>query len=433
MSKKLIAIMVLALVVGISAAAYAEVQNVKIGGDFTAVGVSRDNWNFKSESNAGKVDAAAWASIARIKIDANLTDNVDVAFRLLNERILSTTAAAGASQPTVDVDLAYMTLKEFMKDTIGVPLTLVLGRQNIKIGSGLLIGAPGANQTNGISNLPVQVRDLSSRAAFDAMVGVWEWTPEFTMTTGFVKVTEGDILNNKDDVNVFVVDAGYKFGEDSKNTSGALTYVAQSATDKGSIYNYGVRASSMPFENIGVEGEYVYQTAKRCSDGTLFTTDGKSKNSDAFRVAASLGMPDVTWTPSVGLDYARLSKNWNPMHESWTPASITNTLFPNSDIKCIGANVSAKPMSDLMLKARFVNLTLAKKYDDVTFTSAGTGLVYNTIVDKKAAGYEYDLGAVYDYTSDVQFGLNYGFFKPGKVFVDRKAASEVIGSMKVTF
>ena len=47
--------------------------------------------------------------------------------------------------------------------------------------------------------------------------------------------------------------------------------------------------------------------------------------------------------------------------------------------------------------------------------------------------YEVDLGLAYDYTSDVQLGLNYGVLKPGKAFITKKAASQVLGSMKVSF
>jgi hypothetical protein len=33
----------------------------------------------------------------------------------------------------------------------------------------------------------------------------------------------------------------------------------------------------------------------------------------------------------------------------------------------------------------------------------------------------------------VQFGLGYGLLKPGKAFVAKKTASQVLGSMKVSF
>jgi hypothetical protein len=54
---------------------------------------------------------------------------------------------------------------------------------------------------------------------------------------------------------------------------------------------------------------------------------------------------------------------------------------------------------------------------------------------KKFAGQEIDLTGTYDYTEDVQFKLLAGIFLPGSSFTRNSdaTASEVIGSMKVTF
>jgi hypothetical protein len=150
MSRKLIIVLALAFVVGITCAAFAEVQNVKVSGDLTVVGATRSNLAFTKDSSAD-----AWVSIARVKVDANLTDNVDVTIRLLNERVWGTADTATANYDTgVNLDLAYATLKDFMKDTINTPVTMVVGRQNIKIGSGLLVGKAGTNQGSALGNMP---------------------------------------------------------------------------------------------------------------------------------------------------------------------------------------------------------------------------------------------------------------------------------------
>ncbi len=430
MSKKLIVILVLAFVVGITAAAFAEVQNVKISGDITAVALSRESLNFQKGNNNEISANNEFATVSRIKIDANLTDNVDVTFRLLNERVWGANGIAGEDAATsnaqVDVDLAYITLKEFMKSSINVPLTLVIGRQDIKIGSGLLIGYAGTNQEN-TTQLPGGAGDLSARAAFDAIVGVWDFTPEFTVITGFVKVAEGkgdapdSVLAGKD-VDAYVLDASYKLGENAMNTVLEGTYVVARQV-KNNVNNYGARITSAPIKNLNVEGEYVYQVVNRLSGATV-----KNKIADAVRLGANYAMPDVTWKPGFGIDYMRLSKTWNPMEESLTPADLTNLLFANTDMQVIGATVSAKPMDDLMLKVRYANLALAKK-DAIVTTLGGAA----TTAGQAALGYEVDAGLAYDYTKDVQLGLNYGLLTPGKAFADKKSASQVIGSMKVSF
>jgi hypothetical protein len=438
MSKRLIMLMVLAFVVGITASAFAEVQNVKVGGDLSANYLNRQNLFFTKDS----ADAdSTFASHTRVKIDANLTDNVDVCFRLLNERTWgsadSETTTPG--QPTaIDLDLAYMSFKDFMKDTIGVPLTLVAGRQNIKIGSGLLIGSAGTNQSN-TTQLPIGAGDLSYRGAFDAIVGVWQWLPEFTVITGYVNAAESSVIEGND-LNVYVVDGAFAFGEDYKNLVLGGTYALshQDKADTGvagqDINNFGIRASAGLIENLNVEGEYVYQTLRKDSANAYIDQNNKNKSADAWRLAASFGMPDVVWAPTVAADVASLSSKWNVMHESWVPADLANLIFQNTNMRVIGATVSAKPMDAMMLKLRYANFK-ARQAVGATYTSVGTTNTYTTVAGKKELGSEVDLAMLYDYTEDVQFALCYGKLMPGKAFAEsnRKSASQVLGSMKVTF
>jgi len=412
MSKKLIVLLVLALVVGLTAAAYAEVQNVKVGGDLTAIGFTRNNLDLKGTTDTTGKQANGIASFARIKIDANLTDNVDVTMRLLSERVWGSLDETNANTD-VDVNLAYVTLKDFMKSTIQVPVNLMIGRQDIKIGSGLLIGRAGTNQSN-IVALPRPIGDFSTRGAFDAIMGNIDLSP-LMITTGFIKGSESLVTMGNDN-NLYVASGSYNLGKDMMDTMLEATYVG-SQSRKADVNNYGGRITTMPIQNLGLSGEYVYQTVKQSDVSTI-----KAKRADAVMVTANYAMPEVVWKPSVGVDYTRLSRRWNAMQESITPASLMNLIFPNGDTTYIGVSANVKPMDDLMLNARYANLMLAKKWDSAvlgatSFTSNGTGATYNMNNGKKALGYEVDLGAAYDYTSDVQFGLNMGYFKPGKAFI----------------
>ncbi len=441
MSKKLIVVLALAFVVGITAAAFAEVQNVKVGGDITSVVVSRQQLDLQGKNLELSADNE-FATISRIKIDANLTDNVDVTFRLLNERVWGgATGNTGTDTSTseIDIDVAYVTLKEFLKETTNVPLNLIIGRQNIKIGSGLLIGANGTNQGNS-TQLPVGANDLSVRSAFDAIVGIWDFTPELSVTTGMIKATEGSIAAGKD-TDIYVVDAVYKLGEDAMNSVVEGTYALKHTT-RNDINNFGGRVTSTPVENLNIEAEYVYQTARSATAGDMHGTSSdwldenhKTKASDAVRLGATYALPDVTWKPAFGIDFTRLSKNWNKMDESLVPADLANLILANSNVKVLGFTASAKPQDDVTLKLRYANFALAKKGVSSIVDTNYTATTYTMDSTKKALGYEVDAGIAYDYTADVQFGLNYGIFSPGKAFSDtnRKSASQVIGSMKVSF
>ncbi|MCX5703738.1 MAG: hypothetical protein NT066_04525, partial [Candidatus Omnitrophica bacterium] len=152
MSKRLILILALAFVLGLSLAAYAEVQNVKVSGDINIWGIARDNIDLGKErptSGAPAPNALIThsdkerdvLSAVRIKIDADLTDNVATTVRLINER---TWDNEGVNNTDIDLDLAYATLKEFLYS----PLTLTLGRQELHFGNDMIVGDP---DTNGVS------------------------------------------------------------------------------------------------------------------------------------------------------------------------------------------------------------------------------------------------------------------------------------------
>jgi len=445
MSKRLIVLALIALTVCFVSAAYAEVQNVKVGGDLTVVGVARNNVSLRKASSGATTDASAAASIARVKIEANLTDNVDVTFRLLNERIWSSSSESttNGNGTGVDIDLAYVTFKDFLKDTIGVPLTLKLGRQDIKIGSGLLLADPDTNQRTTAGNFANSgtivngIGDLSARKAFDGAVAVMDFNP-LTVTAGAVKVTEGSVTDGtNDDVNAYVLSGAYNLGV--MNSTIELTYLMEDSNKKststaalnpGDINVYDARFVATPIENLGVEAEYAYMTNKQAS----VRADRKLISDSAFRLNGMYTFVNTSMTPSFGLDYTRLSENWQPLFEDQSPASIVNVLFANTNVQAFGATLGAKPTSDLSAKLRFAYLRLVKA-GATSLTSNGTGLTYTMDGTKKSLGNEVDLDLAYDYTSDVQFGLNLGYFKPGKAFARdyRGACSQVIGSMKVSF
>lgn len=445
MSRKLIAVVAFAFVLALTCAAYAEVQNVKIGGDISIMGFSRHGFNFEQDEQAlsSKSDATGLAEIANIKIDADLTDAVAATIVVRNERIWGATGTrtvtdTNGDDVTItnqDSDLdtylaaAFVTLKEFM----GQPITVKVGQMGFKLGSGLLIADPNTNQ---ISNGPFNyaLADLCPRKAFTGAVGIFDLAP-VTITAGALKVSEGSVLINSDDVNAYVVNAAFDLKEVGLESGVAEVYdVLRSAkrtssnTEATQVNNIGVRVQAGLVENLTAGGEFVYQAQKG------IRTDRKSSTDSALLLNANFVMPDVVMAPSIGLDFTRLSQNWHVMFEGMTPADIANVIFPNTNVQCIGATLGLKPMTDVGVTVRYANLKAVHGVD--TFDSNwANGDAYELDAGQKALGNELDIHLAYDYTEDVQFGLNGGYFVPGKAFDrnNRKAASQVIGSMKVTF
>ncbi|MBD3295756.1 MAG: hypothetical protein GF392_00115, partial [Candidatus Omnitrophica bacterium] len=186
---------VMALVLAVSAVAYAETQSVKVSGDIGIRSFARDNYDLDKNDTEGAngTQSSDWAtylmSTAEVQIDADLTDNVSGVIRLVNQRIwgdrLYSSQANGelgsvnmpytdevAARQTnpgtdafdVEVDLAYIELKEFLYS----PLTLRIGRQDLFFGKGFIIGANYYGQNaNNVQNLFAP--EYTARKSFDAI------------------------------------------------------------------------------------------------------------------------------------------------------------------------------------------------------------------------------------------------------------------------
>ena len=91
----------------------------------------------------------------------------------------------------------------------------------------------------------------------------------------------------------------------------------------------------------------------------------------------------------------------------------------------------------ILLRLKYSHIVLDKPYGN-TNQKYLSGVVTNpqyTMTDRDHLGDEVDLLVIYDYTEDVQLGLNAGIFMPGNAFdeVNDRNATQLIGSMKVTF
>ncbi|MCM8757750.1 MAG: alginate export family protein [Candidatus Omnitrophica bacterium] len=436
MSKRLILILSFAFILGLLSLAYAEVQNIKVGGDILLRGLSRNNFDLVNSGTPGdkEDDQASFATAnVRLRIDADLTDNVSATVRLLNERLWGTLDDTTATSD-IDLDLAYVTLKEFLYS----PLTVTLGRQELRYGNALIVGDPDTNRVvDDVSPFSGTIAaDLSSHKAFDAIRAVLNYDP-LVLDLFYAKIEE-DTLTRNDDVDLMGVNLIYTL--DKNTTLNPYLFIRSEGSNRSGqpgkstkAYVPGILVTSSPIENLKGSLEFAYQ----------FGRDTASANK--LRAWAAQGSLDYTlakvaYSPMIGLQYTYLSgdkntsdnkdKAWDPMFEDQTLNSIPNLLFVNSNMQVINLKGSLKPMEDLTILANYGNYRLAQK---VTSLSGYTNW---TLTGKKDLGDALDIEAIYDYTEDVQLGLCLGWFFPGKAFdksQGRRTANQVIGSMKVTF
>ncbi|MFA5356080.1 MAG: alginate export family protein [Candidatus Omnitrophota bacterium] len=442
MSKRLILMLVLAFVVAITGAAYAEVQNVKVSGDITVSGLSRENFNLSQGVDGDKKEdhEDIFMSQIRLRVDADLTDNVAATLRLINERAW---AQESNTNTDIDLDLAYVTLKEFLYS----PLTLTVGRQEMRFGNGLIIGN-GRNTGTTALNVP---QDLSLRKAFDAIRATLDYDP-LVLDVFYAKLEENTGTQN-DDVDLAGVNARYDVN--ANNSAEAYLFFRKdsndadvAATDKSDrVYTLGALLTNTAIENLKASIEGAYQFGHRRAAGG--ETDYKAWALQPMLTYDIRGTKLDKYLPQVGLCYTYLSGNkvsddssrqlWNPMYYDQALNNITYAILPFSNLQVINLKGKMKPADDVTLMANYGYYRLAKKVTSLKApfaNSDNTNYGSYTMKGDKDLGSALDLTAIYDYTEDVQLGLTAGMFFPGKAFDspsgDGKAV-QVIGSMKVTF
>ncbi len=430
MGKRLIVVLALALIAGLAfGPAYAEVQNVKVSGDINVLGITRSNFDL-GVGTANQNDQNLFATQTRIRVDADLTDNVMATVRLINERNWTSETVATTD---IDLDLAYVTLKEFLYS----PLTLTVGRQELRFGNTLIVGngnqlADGAAALNGLP------RALTSRKAFDAIRATLNYDP-LIIDAVYAKVSNVN-TNTSDDNELFGINVSYDISKklnvqayvwDKKDKSAALD-----DSKKDDVATIGALVSGSPLENL-----------KASFEGALQTGHNRRNNEAAakqHRGFALQGLADYTfakckYTPNLGVGYTYLSGNskkvsgWDPMFTDQRLNSIVYAILPYTNMTVYNVKGSVKAMEDVTLSANYGYYMLNKSVVTITNASTGTAMAINA--NKKNLGSELDLTATYDYTEDVQLGLTAGTFWKGTAFSGSKGdtAGQLIGSMKVVF
>jgi len=517
MKRLMLLCMVAALVVAVPA--YAEVQNVKISGDITLRSVFQscydlngmdDNtsyWPFNLGRNSfarTSESAHSFMSQVGINIDADLTDNVSASIRLLNERDwgpenapLLANAWTGDwtdNQNDIEIDLAYITLKEMLYS----PLTVMIGRQDLWYGDGFIVGS------NLRPDAWVVAPEFTDQTAFDSIRAILDYDP-WTVNIMYSRISGDDddmaiwpyidyesISQFNDNVELWGVNVGYVF--DQYNAEAEAYYFGQTiprnylgrlvgvVTDVGganpaleeSMNNqahiFGIRGSFDPIENMNIRGEFAGECGK-VNAGAVFP--GQSIvdiSAFACDVSGSYVWADYSWLPSLGLGYVYMSGEPTPRNGNWNgwinlyrgkyysaihefqgifyfPDDVgSGGMFmqANTNQHIIMLDGSIQPTDDILLEGRYLHFQAAEVY----------GQLFNGGDRNRHIGDEVDLRLTYDYTEDVTFGLLNAWFFPGDYFLSATTvnnisapvfvvpvpevksndiAAEIVGSVTLTF
>jgi len=481
MKKLLVAVMA----VWMASPAFAAIQNVKVSGDIQTTFLDRQDFDLglNDGTPVGLVSQKLFLEQTRIRVDADLTDNVSATVRLINETAWGIGASDGDNGAvgqnglkSVDLDLAYVTLKSFLYS----PLTLTIGRQEFYFGNGLIIGGGTNNSTNG--HLAGIANDLSLIDSNDGIKAVLDYKP-LTLSFIYYKNSQGAPSltgvydTNGENSDVYGVNVNYQLG-DAYNTV-LETYLFSridgnnslgTGQDKGNtLYVPGLRASTNPVKGLNVQGELAWQGGQNVVLApTTSKEEAEHRNAMAAQFLATYSLPVLEkYKPAVNASYTYVSgdKNsaenydssavksakvysaWDQFAKNQDAGTIYDTLFPLSNLNIFALGVSASPLQDVTTAFTWSTLWAADKFGNQnplqlyqpnqSNGSASPNNLYagDGITGKKGLGNEYDINLGYNYTEDVSFGLNLGWFVPGNAFADsnRNTASQAIADIAVKF
>jgi hypothetical protein len=493
MKKLLVAALMVVLA---SPAAFAAIQNVKVSGDITTSWIGDESLDLGATAGApaaiptGQKEQNVFVTQTRLRVDADLSDNVSTTVGLINERAWN--AENGATNSDLDTNvqlyLASITLRELLYS----PLTVQIGRQVFNYGNGFILGDGGPiNAATG--NLAGIYADINERTAYDGVTATLDYKP-LTISLIYFKngqnvnsISGNFVSNPEQSSDVFGYNANYQlsdpwstvieqYGFARINGSGFTSTLAGAAnggdtiTGEGkgnTLYVPGLRASTNPTKSLNIQAEAAWELGSIDVQNPGANTAVEAEHRDAYagQLMATYSLPILDkYKPSVNASYTYVSgdknsatdyaadhvssaKNysaWDEFNTIQGAGTIYRAIFPLSNENIIAVGASANPLEDVTTAVTWSGLWAVDPY-----TNAG-GTNYNplTLIQPDGStvtstvnhngywlGNETDLNLTYNYTEDVTFGVSVGWFVPGDVFTnkDNETASQAIANVGVKF
>jgi len=495
----------------VAAPAYAEVQNVKVGGDITIRGIFQDTYDLDDQDDdttvgllgrgvvgVGDENATSFMATLGLNVDADLTDNVSATIRLVGERDWSSSyesycapfgdaavfdpdlhaRGSGAIFDSVQIDLAYITLKELLYS----PLTLIIGRQDLWYGDGFIIGA-------NLRPRAIMAPEFTDFRSFDAIRAILDYDP-WTVDMFYSRVDEGNfvreavdpavatatgytraLVDDSDNIEVWGINVGYVF--DQYNAEAEAYYFGQTlpdlpfgplghilgspATKDNAVRIFGARGSFEPVDNMDIRLEAAGEIGRvNIGADREANTNVVDVRGVACDISGAYTWTDWAWLPRLGLGYVFMSGESEPRNDEWngwinsyrgkfysaihewqgifytTDDLATAVGDPNANTNAwtnqhtVIVDASIQPLDDIILEGRYLHFMAQHAYG-----LAAGGLAARS----KQIGDEVNLRLTYDYTEDVTFGMLTAWFFPGEYFIspDNDIATEVVGSVALTF
>jgi len=478
-----------AAIVGLSASAYAELQNVEVGG---SIRIRANYYTFGDGSD----DLGGFEQRTRLSVKADFTDDVSAFIEvdeysvwgdsLRSDYFTGVDFASPADVDEVDLYQAYIQADEMW----GTPLRLRVGRQEISLGSEWLVGVNNASSGFwGLSFDAVRLDYIVDEFQVTALFAMLADRPGASTAAVFDNDPFADgFLNNDTFMAAFygsytgiedvVIDA-YYMGVWDQNAGASLAALnALEPGRLGDVLNPGFwrifsRVGVAPFDyqdtttihTVGLRGagtigafdfeaEVAYQFGEvDLEQERFFGLINIDSEKSYGELAANLNVGytfDSAWTPRVGLGYAYFGggeeenqQNFPFWNDGYQADLSFNRLFSNweyseflentamSNVHVIIGTLDVAPTESVAL-----SLYLAYFLSD---EEPAYGAIWNWFEETdKDLGFEVGLYADYNYTEDLVFrfgfstffagdGLSYDYGFPFN-FLDRPAGNAIVGN-----
>ncbi len=438
MKKMLMILLAVSMVALIAMPAFAEVQNIKVSGGITIKGITRDNFGVTGSSGSRTFTDSGpnlagtqefgdggtrdfYNTVTTLGVAADLTDNVSATMLLANERdwgVATGSDGVTAESQNIVALASYITMEEMLYSA----LTVKAGRMPLVIADGLVLGDGTRSETG------LLAPDLSVQNQWDAIAGILDYDP-LTVIIGTAKVTDSETQVD-DDIDVYVIDAIYKFEDDMNtvlDTYYATAHTSSSKDAKSEDLNILAACVTLePTEGLAAKLGLAFQSGD--------FSDTRNLDAMAFDIGVDYAI-DNEYAPVVGLKYIYRSGDdqataanadqtgWQPLFESQQNGAIYD---PNTNINAIALTATAMPAD---------RCTVGIEYWIYTLDESLKTAVAKTYTTDDDAGQELDLNASYAYTEDVNIGLSLAWFFPGGYYAtgNDETATQAVLSLGVKF
>jgi hypothetical protein len=420
-------LIVLSILLAVTYSAHAAVDKVTVGGSLELRGVYLDDIDWAPNSAPSDESGNWYESIAKIFVAVDFTDNVSTMIRLLNDRRWDNPAAG--TNEILNTDLAYIKIA----DIFGYPITATLGRQEIIIGEGFLVGdgTIGTITVPGGNNIGTGIyQNLDPRKAFDALRFTYAEDPyniDFIIAKAGENNAGAGSVYQEDDNSLYGANVNYKLGDICIINFGVWNHMNREA---------GSAATDVVAVSLGAEGSIPGVEGLSAKVEIVPQFGDSSNNVDQDALGYCLGVEyavDNEYKPWVALSYifrsgdeAGSTTDYEGFDIMFQDTIIGEIEDPNLDYLYVANGCKVIKLTGGFKPIEKVNVDIA--YYNITLDEIGIG---NGLTDDDWAN-DYSVNIAYDYNEDVQFGLLWVYSDPENAAFS-EAATEIVVSAKIKF